>query len=151
MEHGEGDSFRITELEGALGVAQMEELPEIVRKRRANAAFLIKGLHELDTYIQLPKTRPETEHSFMMFPIVVRNESKVNLVNYLEQNGVETRDMLPLINQPIYQKIFNLDPKDYPIAHWINESGFYIGCHQDITDNDLNYMIELITNYFCKA
>ena len=145
-----GHSFRITELEGALGVAQMEELPEIVRKRRENAAYLINGLKELDTYIQLPKTRPCTDHSFMMFPIVVRSESKTDVVNYLEQNGVETRDMLPLINQPIYQEMFQINPKDFPVAHWINQSGFYIGRHQDITDNDLNYMVKLNKNYFDK-
>lgn len=146
-----GHSFRMTELEGALGVAQVEELPTIVQKRRDNAAYLMKGLKRLESYIQLPKIRPETEHSFMMFPIVLLNEPKVKLVNYLENNGIETRDMLPLINQPIYKKLFNLDPKDYPVADWVNTNGFYIGCHQDISMDDLDYMINLFYEYFAQS
>jgi perosamine synthetase len=143
-----GHSFRITELEGALGVAQMEELPEIVRKRRFNGTYLTIGLQELQSKIQLPKIRPQTEHSFMMFPIVLLNETKTKLVNYLEEHGVETREMLPLINQPIYKKLFNLNPKDYPVADWVNNNGFYVGCHQDLTPEDLDYVIALIKNYF---
>lgn len=146
-----GHSFRMTELEGALGVAQLEELPTIVQRRRENAAYLIEGLSGLKHYMQLPKIRPETEHSFMMFPIVLLHEPKVKLVNYLENNGIETRDMLPLINQPIYKKLFNIDPKDYPVADWVNTNGFYIGCHQDISRDDLDYVISLFYDYFGKS
>ncbi|MCH9690374.1 MAG: DegT/DnrJ/EryC1/StrS family aminotransferase [Gammaproteobacteria bacterium] len=145
-----GHSFRITEMEGALGVAQLEELAEIVEFRRNNAQHLIKDLKTLDAFIQLPKIRPETEHSFMMFPIVILNEPKTNLVNFLEANGVETRDMLPLINQPVYKRLFNINQKDYPVADWINTNGFYIGCHQDLTYDDLDYVINLIKCYFKK-
>ncbi len=143
-----GHSFRLTELEGALGVAQLEELPGMVRKRQENAAYLTKGLKKLSDRIQLPKIRPETEHAFMMYPIVILNENKTNLVNYLEQKGIETRDMLPLINQPVYKKLFKLDPTDFPVAHWINMNGFYIGCHQDMTKKNLDYMIETLMGYF---
>lgn len=146
-----GHSCRLTELEGALGVAQMEDLPAIVEKRRCNAVYLLKGLKELELYIQLPYTRAETEHSFMMFPLVLRKEAKEKLVNYLEENGIETRDMLPLINQPIYQKLFKLNPIDYPIADWVNKNGFYIGCHQDLTQDDLDYIIDTIKSYFSPS
>ena len=143
-----GHSFRITELEGALGLAQLEELDSIVAKRRANAAYLTKHLKDLQSYIQLPKIRKDTEHSFMMFPIVIKNMPKTKLVNYLEEHGIETRDMLPLINQPIYVKKFGIKKGDYPVADWINENGFYVGCHQDLTQEDLDYIVAIIHNFF---
>ena len=143
-----GHSFRVTEMEGALGVAQMEILPEIINKRRANAAYLLEKLQGLQEFMQLPATRAETEHSFMMFPMVLKNQTKVNLVNYLEKHGIETRDMLPLINQPIYQKLFKINVKDYPVADWINTNGFYIGCHQDLTVPDLDYVVRVLKSYF---
>jgi dTDP-4-amino-4,6-dideoxygalactose transaminase len=77
--------------------------------------------------MQLPAIRKDCDHSFMMFPIVLKNEKKERVVNYLENNGVETRDLLPLINQPIYKKLFGINAKDYPVADWINNNGFYIG------------------------
>ena len=143
-----GHSFRITELEGALGVAQLEENSDIGIRRHANAQYLIKGLRPLEKYIQLPKTRPGNTHSFMMFPVVIKNEPKGELVNYLESFGIETRDMLPLICQPIYEKMFNIKKGDYPVADWINANGFYVGCHQDLTHDDLDFIITTFMNFF---
>lgn len=145
-----GHSFRITEFEGALGVAGLEDLEEHVQLRRANAAYLIAGLKDLEGVLQLPQIRPGAEHSFMMFPIVLKKELKVNCVNFLEQNGIETRDMLPLINQPIYQKMFSLKEGDFPVADWINNYGFYIGCHQELTKKELDHIINSLHCFFMK-
>jgi dTDP-4-amino-4,6-dideoxygalactose transaminase len=138
-----GYSFRVTEMEAAIGLAQLEKWEEMIAHRRANARYLIAGLSDLADRIQLPRLRPDAEHSFMMFPVVLRQGGKEEMVNYLEQNGVETRDMLPLINQPAYRKLFPINDRDYPAADWINRSGFYIGCHQDLTTVDLDYVIDL--------
>lgn len=143
-----GHSFRVTEMEGALGVAQLENLPQIIETRRKNAAYLIEHMKKFENHLQLPKIRPGAEHSFMMFPLVLKQEKKQTLVGWLEANGVETREMLPLINQPIYQKLFAINEADYPVAKWINDSGFYIGCHQDVTREDMNYIIRIFSEYF---
>lgn len=150
-----GYSYRGTELEGALGVGQMEIWPEVLAKRQANAAKLIAGLqkHETAGRLQLPKIRPETEHAFMMFPIVLKQDKSTSqyrdqLVNYLEENQIETRPMLPLLNQPVYIELFgNLEP-DYPVAQWVNNNGFYIGCHQALTEDEIDYIIETFDRYF---
>lgn len=143
-----GHSFRVTEMEGALGVAQLEILPDIIQKRRKNGAYLLEHLKQFDAHIQLHKIRPYAEHSFMMFPIVMKQESKHAFVEFLEQHSIETREMLPLINQPIYQELFNIREEDYPVAQWINNSGFYIGCHQELTQEDLEYIVEIFAKYF---
>ncbi len=143
-----GHSFRITEMEGALGLAQLEDWQPMINKRQFNAQYLTNGLKKWQAQFQLPKIRPECTHAFMMFPIVLFNEPKKNLVHYLEDNGIETRNMLPLINQPIYKKMFNIKEEDYPVAKWINDNGFYVGCHQDLTIQDLDLIIQTIDNYF---
>lgn len=143
-----GHSFRATEMEAALGLAQLEEYEALIAARRANARSLMGKLAHLESYLQLPRIRPGNEHSFMMFPLVLRNEPKVELVNFLEQNGVETRDMLPLTDQPVYQRLLAWCEEDYPVARWINQNGFYIGCHQELTEFDLDYMAELFERFF---
>ncbi len=144
-----GHSFRLTELESAIGVAQLEsELRNNIEKRCRNAKILTSLLKDLEDIIQLPSIRPGSEHSFMMYPIVLRNKKKKKLVRYLEDNGIETRDMLPLINQPVYKKLLNLNPNCFPVSKWIINSGFYIGCHQDLTQDDLNYISDTIHKYF---
>lgn len=142
-----GHSFRLTELEAALGLAQLDELPEIIRKRQENAAYLIMGLSLFEEWLQLPAIRPNTEHSFMMFPLICRQEGiRDNLISHLEQNGIGTRLMLPLVNQPCYKGMW--DPDDYPVARWIDENGYYIGIHQDLTKDDLDYVVEKIGEFF---
>ncbi|MBI5570916.1 MAG: aminotransferase class I/II-fold pyridoxal phosphate-dependent enzyme [Desulfomonile tiedjei] len=143
-----GHSFRVTELEGALGLAQLEEYPSVLAARQSNAGSLTRKLRFLDPYLQLPSVRPSSEHAFMMYPIVLRGEKKDELVNFLEANSVETRDMLPLTNQPVYHRLLGWQEDDYPVAKWINHNGFYIGCHQDLMEADLDYMAELFEGYF---
>lgn len=143
-----GHSCRITELEAALGVAQLESWQEMIAQRQSNAIALTAGLRPFEHYIQLPKIRPHTEHAFMMYPIVLRHEHKEDLVNFLESRGIETRDMLPLTNQPVYKKLELFDEYDYPIARWINRCGFYIGCHQNLSDDDLDYIIEAFKDFY---
>ncbi len=137
-----GHSFRVTEMEAALGVAQLEEWTAMIAKRRANAAALTRVLADMQERMQLPAIRAGNEHSFMMYPIVLRDMPKSDLVNWLEQRGIETRDMLPLTNQPVYNSVLGVREDEYPVAQWINTNGFYIGSHQDLTDGDIEYMAE---------
>lgn len=143
-----GYSFRVTEMEGALGLAEFETHEEMMRARRENGSFLTAGLKHLEDHIQLPSIRPGAEHAFMMFPIVLKNEKKVNLVNYLEEKGIETRDMLPLINQPFYDEIFKIDQNSFPVAKWINENGFYIASHQGLDDAQKQFILDTFSDYF---
>lgn len=145
-----GYSFRATELEGALGLAEFEIHEDMMSKRWQNGMYFIEKLKKWDKYIQLPTVRPEAGHSFMMFPIVLRDESKAKFVNFLEEHGIETRDMLPLINQPYYKKIFNINEDDYPVAKWVNNNGFYIASHQGLTETEKEYIVSVFGAYFSE-
>ena len=145
-----GFSYRVGEIEGALGLAQLERKDEIMNARHLNAEYLIKGLEKYEDKLQLPRHSDNIEHTYMMFPIVVREKSGIvtrELVEFLERNNVETRPMLPLLNQPIYKKIFGNIEDEYPNAKYINKNGFYIGCHHGLTMNDLDYTIAKIAEF----
>jgi len=148
-----GYSFRATEMEAALGVGQMERRNQILGARQKNAAYLLKKLKPFEKYLQLPWHPEKVEHSFMMFPIVVREGvgvKKQDLVMHLEEHNVETRDMLPLLNQPIYKKLFGDLEKKYPVAQWVNNNGFYIGCHQKLAKKEMDYMVAVFKDFFKK-
>lgn len=145
-----GYSCRAGELEGALGLAQLERKDEIMKKRHSNAEYLIKGLEKYEYVLRLPRHPDNIEHTYMMFPIVIEKNSGINkkkFIEYLEQNNIETRPMLPLLNQPVYKKIFGNIEKDYPVAEYINQYGFYIGCHHGIGKTELDYVIDKIGTY----
>lgn len=144
-----GHSMRATELEAAIGVAQFEGRQENIKARRDIAKFYSKNLECLHEYIQLPFIPDDREHNFMMYPMVLKNESKWELVNYLELKGIETREMVPLTNQPVYEDIFGLDFKNkFPVAEWINNNGFYIGSHPYMKQTDIQRIVDVILEFF---
>lgn len=142
-----GHSFRISEMEAALGLAQLQDWRTIIGKRMLNADYLIERLTPFEDRLQLPAIRPHTEHAFMMMPLVCKQPGvRDRLTRHLEQHGIETRRMLPLTCQPVYRSWCNED--DYPVAKWINENGFYLGIHQSLTTGDLDYVAEKIGEFF---
>jgi dTDP-4-amino-4,6-dideoxygalactose transaminase len=144
-----GHSFRVTELESALGVAQLETWQEMILARVSNASTLNRMLSDLVDKIQLPERSGGTEHDFMMYPLVLYFEDKWGLCNHLEENGIETREMMPLISQPVYENMVDTYwKKDFPVAEWIDGSGFYIGCHQGLNSSDMEYISDVIHGYF---
>ncbi|NNF72208.1 MAG: DegT/DnrJ/EryC1/StrS family aminotransferase [Rhodobacteraceae bacterium] len=145
-----GHSFRCTEMEAAIGVAEFERHAENIGRRNAIAQRLTQGLAGLESHLQLPTERPGAERVFMFYPIVIRDDAinRDDLILYLEKHGVETRYLLPLINQPAYRTLFgNLDA-DYPVAAWLNANAFYVGCHPQLSDGDVDTMIEVFHKFF---
>ena len=137
-----GYSSRATEMEAAIGCAALDEWDENLRRRRQNAEALFAALSDLP--LALPKVRPGAEHSWMMYPIRAENRAiRDRLVQHLEANGIETRYLLPLTNQPYIKAIFGDIEDEYPVAKMCNETGFYIGCHQHLDAGDIAYVAEV--------
>ncbi len=145
-----GHSFRCTEMEAALGVAQLEEREEQWATRQRIANTYRNSLGSLEGRLQLPVTRPESDHAFMFFPLVLSDpaDSRPELIQFLEERGIETRYLLPLISQPVYRRMFGDLDAQYPVAAHLNAKAFYIGCHPEMTDDDAEYVIECLQTYF---
>ena len=147
-----GHSFRSTELEAALGLGQLAMADEIIAARRRNAAALTEAFRRLSEWLQLPEIAPGRQHSFMMYPIVCKDGvRRDHLVNHLEDHGIETRPMMPLLGQPVYKKLFGEDREEkYPVAQWVTRNGLYLPCHHGLTDEDLEYMAQTINDFFAR-
>lgn len=144
-----GYSYRATELEAAIALSEFEQWRENIRRRRQNGGRLIKLLKPLKPYLQLPFIPANTEHSFMMFPIVVRDHtSRDKLALHLERRGIETRYLFPLLSQPVYRKLFPGLEEEYPQAKKLTTQGLYFGCHQGLVEEDLQYVAECLTEFF---
>ena len=149
-----GYSYRMTEMEAALGVGQLEGADDNVAARRHAAARLIAGLTPRESYLKLPHPKPERDHSYMMFPIVVHEDApftREELSLFLEEHRIETRPMVSVLDQPFYRGLLGDDFEQlYPVAHWIDRCGFYIGCHPEMTDPVLDYVLETFESFFAQ-
>jgi perosamine synthetase len=146
-----GHSFRATEMEAALGIAQYEERHALAARRREVAALLTQGLTDIEHHFQLPRSRPDAEHGYMFYPITILNPKikRSELILYLEDRGIETRYVLPLINQPIYRQLFGNIDEQYPVAARLNETSFYVGSHPGMTDADAHFVVDSLHD-FCR-
>lgn len=142
-----GHSFRITELEAALGLAQLEEadIERMLALRRRNARQLTEGLGALNAaygdIFKAPIVLSSNESAWMMYPIVLRRGDRESLLAHLNARGIETRDMLPLLNQPAFKY---LAAADYPVSANLVRNGFYCGVHQDLTHEDMAYVVSAL-------
>ena len=143
-----GFSFRATELEAALGVSQLKRKDSIIKRRKKIAKMYLKGLSGLSDHLRFQVAPKGAENVYMLFGIVCKGKEKEALVNYLEERGIETRDLLPLVNQPVYREDFKNKERDYPVATQLSKSGFYIGCHQYISDKDVAFVIKTFHDFF---
>lgn len=145
-----GYSFRATEMEAAIGLAQLEDgIHQEIEKRQANAKRLTETL-SVHKELQLPTYLSLSDHAFMMFPIVLKKECGVDrddFIHFLELHNIETRMILPLINQPFVIQAFGDLSSQCPEADHINKNGFYIGCHPSMTSEEIAYIGEAFAAY----
>lgn len=147
-----GYNLKATDMQAAIGVAQLEKFPSFVEKRKYNFNKLKEGLKDLQNKIILPEPCENSDPSWFGFLITCKegiNRNKV--VKYLESNGIQTRNLFAgnLIKHPCFNEIRN-DGKSYRVVgslentDKIMENTFWIGVYPGMTDEKLDYMIKCI-------
>lgn len=145
-----GHSFRCTEMEAALGIGQLARAGENIARRRKIAEYFNRELVRYADAVRLPVCPLDRTHSYMLYGLVMRHENKKRLVRFLEDLNIETRDLLPLINQPVYRRLFGELEEQYPVAKEVNDSGFYIGCHYYMSDEEVEFVVQAFHEFFAS-
>lgn len=144
-----GHSFRSTDLQAALGLGQLDICQDIYAARLANAHEYAMGLHALKDRIVTQTAGYEASNAYMVFGFRVRDGHKHGLVRFLEARGIETRDLLPLVNQPVYDRLgFRFSRDEYPNAWELISDGMYLGAHQFLSSDQISWVIDSIVRYF---
>lgn len=74
----------------------------------------------------------------MLFPIVVQEGGSLDgLADFPERHRIENRYMFPLLNQPVYRRLFGEIKKPYPAGQWINLCSFYVGGYHELVPEDV--------------
>ena len=143
-----GYSYRATEMEAAIALSELEVAEDNIARRRTNAKYLTCLLSDLED-LQLPVIPEGYTHSFMMYPMVLNSQlNREDFLLHLERKGIETRLLFPLLTQPVYLKMFPGLAEQYPVAQRLAKQGFFIGMHQGLRFADMEYIFEVIHEYF---
>ena len=164
-----GYNLKITDWQAAIGVAQLRRLDAFLEQRRKNATILLNGLKDLEKYLILPKIHKQCTPSWFGFLISVKEDApftKQELVEYLEKNGIGTRQLFAgnILRQPMLttsdvevrigsdklKSAQQLTEKDYaqlPQTEFIMNHTFWVGCAQNLTENDAAQTVKIIHNF----
>jgi CDP-6-deoxy-D-xylo-4-hexulose-3-dehydrase len=150
-----GYNLKLTDMQAAVGVAQLDKLPGFVEKRRQNFNFLYQQLRELQDFLVLPESTPSSEPSWFGFLLSVRESAPFTrnaLVQHLEENGIGTRLLFGgnLIRQPLYEGLSYRAIGKLENTDRVMQNTFWLGVFPGLTEEMLFYMGTKIKN-FCGS
>jgi perosamine synthetase len=142
-----GYNYRLTNVQAAMGVAQLERFPSIVARKRAVAARYTEGLRDIEG-VQLPVEEAWARSVYWMYGIVLDESlgfDAVEAARRLKAEGVETRPFfLGMHGQPVFKARGLFAGENYPVADRIAERGFYLPSGLALTDSDVDSVIEAV-------
>jgi perosamine synthetase len=137
-----GFNFKTNEFATTIANMRINQMDETNKKRRGIVQYLNEGLKDYSAILQLPKYSEDV--SYLAYPLILRKGSRNSMMNDLTERGIENRSLFGCI--PTQQLSMAAFKKKYegklPNADYIGENGFYIGCHQDMVKEDLDYIID---------
>jgi CDP-6-deoxy-D-xylo-4-hexulose-3-dehydrase len=150
-----GYNMKITDMQAACGLAQLDRLEGFIKKRKENFNFLYKNLKDLEEFLILPEQEKNSEPSWFGFPLSLKKNSKFNrkdLIKYLNDNKIGTRLLFSgnLTKQP-YMKDVNFKVQGVlKNTDFVMENTFWIGLYPGLSQRHLDYSCNKIKYYFKK-
>jgi len=142
-----GFNFRLTNLQAALGVAQIERLPEIVEKKRRMGRGYTRRLKHVRG-LRLPAEKTWARSVYWMYGVVLEPETGLNNETFgqaLAERGVETRPFfLGLHEQPVFHKMGLFKDEKYPVTEKISRCGLYLPSGLALTDAQMDIVAEKV-------
>jgi CDP-6-deoxy-D-xylo-4-hexulose-3-dehydrase len=142
-----GYNLKATDMQAAVGVAQLKKLPEFIAARKYNFALLRAGLEDLQDFFVLPEATPQSDPSWFGFPILVRPEapfSRTEVLRFLEERKIASRALFGgnLVRQPAYQNVRHRVVGDLANSDLVMKQLFWIGVYPGLTSPMLEYVVE---------
>lgn len=156
-----GYNLKATEMQAAIGTAQLDKLPEFTKRRRENYAYLREALQSLEEVFDFQEAEVRSKPSWFGFMLIIKENAgftRAELIDYLENTCyIQTRNLFA--GNMIYQPCFDIlrEHKDeYRVVgelintDYIMKNGFWIGVYPGMDKDRLDYMIDKITEFVRK-
>jgi perosamine synthetase len=138
-----GENYRMTNLQAALGLAQLDRIEQIVARKRAIAAAYTERLQRCEA-LQLPVEREWARSTFWMYGVVLKDDDHgarglaENLGKRLHERGVQTRPFfLGMHEQPAFQRMGLFAGESYPVTERLARQGLYLPSGTALTDEQV--------------
>jgi len=135
-----GFNYRMTNIQAAIGLAQMEQITQRLAERRRVAEWYARHLEPVSDFLALPVERDWVRHSFWLYTITLRDSAKLTRDEFmagLAEAGIETRPVFyPMHVLPPYREA----ERRYPVAEAVACRGISLPTHSLLTEEDISYI-----------
>ena len=141
-----GYNLKITDMQAAVGLAQLQNLPSFIEKRKKNFEFLKTHMSKFEEFFILPEATSKSDPAWFGFPITIKENvpfSRPELLQFLSERKVDTRPLFAgnITRQPYFKNVnFRISGNLRNTDKIMNQS-FWIGVYPDLNENILNYVI----------
>ncbi len=151
-----GYNLKATDMQAALGVAQIAKLPEFIERRKANFAYLKEAMKPLEEFLQLPVAGENADPSWFGFPIGVKEDApftRDQLTKALEAKKIGTRLVFAgnLTRQPAYEGYEYRVVGEMPNTDYVMNNVFWVGVFPGLTEEMLDYIVATATEFVGTA
>jgi CDP-6-deoxy-D-xylo-4-hexulose-3-dehydrase len=147
-----GYNLKLTDMQAAVGVAQLKKLKDFVASRRRNWSHLRDQLADLEDLLILPEETKGAMASWFGFPITIRPSSRLGrreLISHLDQAGIGTRLLFGgnIVRQPAYRNVLFNCPDNLKTADQVSASTFWVGVFPGLSERALDHIADTIRNF----
>jgi CDP-6-deoxy-D-xylo-4-hexulose-3-dehydrase len=151
-----GYNLKLTDMQAAVGVAQLKKLPSFIAARRKNFNRLHERLKKYEEFFVLPATTPKSEPSWFGFLLTVRPGApftRYDIVQHLEAHRIGTRQLFGgnLLAQPAYRNIEHRVSGTLKNTDIVSNNSFWIGVYPGLSNEMISYMISTISSFVAKS
>ena len=150
-----GFNLKVSDMQAAVGVAQLEKFPGFVEKRKENYKKLYEGLKDVNA-LTLVETQPLSDPSWFGFMMTLKDNVKFTrneIVEFLENNNIQTRNLFAgnMLRHPLFNSL--IEDEEYRVigeltsTDKIMNDSFWIGLYPGMGDDAINYMIKMIKSF----
>jgi CDP-6-deoxy-D-xylo-4-hexulose-3-dehydrase len=150
-----GYNLKPIEVQAAMGLEQIKKLPYINERRKHNHKRLCEIFSKYEEYFIIPKATEKSDPSWFAFAVTIRdnaNFKRRDIINHFESNKIQTRPYFAgnIMLQPAYEGLMDVNEviKNYPNARKVTTDTFFLGTSPVITDDQLDYIEEILTSFF---
>ena len=145
-----GYNYRMTDLQGAIGVVQLKKLDKFIDERAQWATYYKKELASI-SWLSLPDFSDDYKHGWQSFVLIIDEEkapcSRNEIMERLQEKGISTRPGTHAVHMlGFYKEKYNIQPEDYPGAQIANDKSISIPLHNKMVKEDFEYIVHAIKN-----
>lgn len=151
-----GFNLKVTDMQAAIGLSQLDKADNFIAKRRSNFEKLTERFKALEEYFILPKATSNSNPSWFGYMLTVKDEKRISrnkLVEYLENNKIGTRLFFGgnLLRQPAYAGLNYRKIDDLPNTDMVMNNSFWLGVWPGLDDVHYDYIIEKIKAFIDQS